>query len=153
MESVTRKRELRRKQVASSLGSIFVSHVSLVTFTSNVENVDSLLRCSTYMPFYNIYIKYSHDGSETNTWLHCEKRPCLEFSFAEYVHSCYIYDRMHGLIISNLRHSAPWYQRQHARVTLLDRFQRACVCVCVYMYMIKGTKGRREDRRVNESTA
>lgn len=92
MESVTRKRELRRKQVASSLGSIFVSHVSLVTFTSNVENVDSLLRCcSTYMPFYNIHIKYSHDGSETNTRLHREKRPCLEFSFAEYVHSCSIY--------------------------------------------------------------
>lgn len=111
MESVTRKRELRRKQVASSLGSIFVSHVSLVTFTSNVENVDSLPRCSTYMPFYNIHIKYSHDGSETSTWLHREKRPCLEFSFVEYVHSCYIYiyiyDRMHSLIISNLRHSAP----------------------------------------------
>lgn len=146
MESVTRKRELRRKQVASSLESIFVSHVSLVTFTSNVENVDSLPRCSTYMPFYNIHIKYSHDGNETNTVTPREET--LLGIFIRRVRSCYIYERIYGLIISNLRHSAPWYQRQHARVTLLDRFQRACTLVRVRVYVHdKGNEGNEGKER------
>lgn len=82
------------------------------------------------------------------TRLYREKRPCLEFSFAEYVRALYIYERIYGLIISNLRHSAPWYQRQHARVTLLDRFQRACTLVRVRVYVHdKGNEGNEGKER------